>query len=75
MCTLNLLASAANISSYVKVDSAGIVGDNSINQPVITSQLPKYGVIALRSEEHTSEFQSRETISYAVFCLKKKNTT
>src|SRR5690606_41079255 len=26
---------------------------------------------ALRSEEHTSELQSRE-ISYAVFCLKKK---
>ena len=25
-----------------------------------------------RSEEHTSELQSRETISYAVFCLKKK---
>src|ERR687887_775283 len=23
-----------------------------------------------RSEEHTSELQSRETISYAVFCLK-----
>ena len=27
---------------------------------------------AHRSEEHTSELQSRETISYAVFCLKKK---
>ena len=27
----------------------------------------------VRSEEHTSELQSRETISYAVFCLKKKN--
>src|ERR671925_1570798 len=27
---------------------------------------------ARRSEEHTSELQSRETISYAVFCLKKK---
>ena len=27
-----------------------------------------------RSEEHTSELQSRETISYAVFCLKKKKT-
>ena len=26
----------------------------------------------MRSEEHTSELQSRETISYAVFCLKKK---
>src|SRR5213082_142646 len=25
-----------------------------------------------RSEEHTSEFQSPDTISYAVFCLKKK---
>ena len=25
-----------------------------------------------RSEEHTSELQSRTTISYAVFCLKKK---
>src|SRR3546814_1277056 len=26
-----------------------------------------------RSEEHTSEFQSLMRISYAVFCLKKKN--
>src|SRR5881227_4431832 len=26
-----------------------------------------------RSEEHTSELQSRTVISYAVFCLKKKN--
>ena len=26
-----------------------------------------------RSEEHTSELQSRIRISYAVFCLKKKN--
>src|SRR5213076_3627419 len=33
----------------------------------------------MRSEEHTSELQSLPTISYAVFCLKKKkkisNTT
>ena len=28
--------------------------------------------VTQRSEEHTSELQSRETISYAVFCLKKK---
>src|SRR5881227_4136613 len=27
-----------------------------------------------RSEEHTSELQSRTVISYAVFCLKKKKT-
>src|SRR3546814_16827078 len=29
----------------------------------------------LRSEEHTSELQSLMRISYAVFCLKKKNQT
>src|SRR3546814_9898275 len=29
----------------------------------------------LRSEEHTSELQSLIRISYAVFCLKKKNQT
>src|SRR3546814_10173769 len=29
---------------------------------------------ATRSEEHTSELQSLMRISYAVFCLKKKNT-
>src|SRR3546814_10107459 len=31
------------------------------------------GYILLRSEEHTSELQSLMRISYAVFCLKKKN--
>src|SRR3546814_7155837 len=29
---------------------------------------------SIRSEEHTSELQSLMRISYAVFCLKKKNT-
>src|SRR5213075_3450726 len=33
----------------------------------------KKGLVGLgRSEEHTSELQSRLVISYAVFCLKKK---
>src|SRR3546814_1548360 len=31
--------------------------------------------VGLRSEEHTSELQSLMRISYAVFCLKKKNQT
>src|SRR3546814_982875 len=31
------------------------------------------GAANLRSEEHTSELQSLMRISYAVFCLKKKN--
>src|SRR3546814_916777 len=32
-------------------------------------------LLASRSEEHTSELQSLMRISYAVFCLKKKNKT
>src|SRR3546814_2941672 len=31
------------------------------------------GAALMRSEEHTSELQSLMRISYAVFCLKKKN--
>src|SRR3546814_1021679 len=34
----------------------------------------RYSGIFARSEEHTSELQSLMRISYAVFCLKKKNT-
>src|SRR3546814_7362262 len=37
------------------------------------AQVPASG-LAWRSEEHTSELQSLMRISYAVFCLKKKNT-
>src|SRR3546814_10768624 len=33
------------------------------------------GIGLPRSEEHTYELQSLMLISYAVFCLKKKNTT
>src|SRR3546814_8662984 len=35
--------------------------------------LPDGNGDSLRSEEHTSELQSLMRISYAVFCLKKKN--
>src|SRR3546814_7967671 len=37
--------------------------------------LPCRSVIRMRSEEHTSELQSLMRISYAVFCLTKKQTT
>src|SRR3546814_4023202 len=36
--------------------------------------LVKKNRVCYRSEEHTSELQSLMRISYAVFCLKKKNT-
>src|SRR3546814_2298302 len=35
---------------------------------------PLSSALEARSEEHTSELQSLMRISYAVFCLKKKNT-
>src|SRR3546814_1220334 len=37
-----------------------------------SSGIPTFDVVAVRSEEHTSELQSLMRISYAVFCLKKK---
>src|SRR3546814_1225627 len=45
--------------------------------PVVADPIPSYQAFSeacvLRSEEHTSELQSLMRISYAVFCLKKKN--
>src|SRR3546814_2311700 len=38
------------------------------------AQVPGTDPHRSRSEEHTSELQSLMRISYAVFCLKKKNT-
>src|SRR3546814_7737573 len=49
------------------------VGD--VDQLVIGRNAFFLGIEATRSEEHTSELQSLMRISYAVFCLKKKNQT
>src|SRR3546814_6054362 len=42
----------------------------------VAAAAAKFGTMfgVSRSEEHTSELQSLMRISYAVFCLKKKNT-
>src|SRR3546814_1923947 len=47
----------------------------TINQLVRKGRTPQKVKSKVRSEEHTSELQSLMRISYAVFCLKKKNTT
>src|SRR3546814_2050864 len=39
----------------------------------ILQKSPKGYFLVVRSEEHTSELQSLMRISYAVFCLQKKN--
>src|SRR3546814_1638992 len=47
-----------------------------IDQPCLGDEhapLPAHPAPFGRSEEHTSELQSLMRISYAVFCLKKKN--
>src|SRR3546814_8845196 len=55
-------------SIHVLATDAGVGDDvgHCRNTPLEGSILP-------RSEEHTSELQSLMRISYAVFCLKKKN--
>src|SRR3546814_3728170 len=51
------------------------VGAAVIGDVVIVLDGPEQVGIGRRSEEHTSELQSLMRISYAVFCLTKKNNT
>src|SRR3546814_10476564 len=52
----------------------GWVGDNITGFTISSDVSFAFGDF-YRSEEHTSELQSLMRISYAVFCLKKKNQT
>src|SRR3546814_6033036 len=52
----------------------GVVAGTIIGAlPGLTATMAIAVLTPLRSEEHTSELQSLMRISYAVFCLKKKN--
>src|SRR3546814_3102387 len=55
---------------------AGVARFDREGEPADARVPADKGVVAApgRSEEHTSELQSLMRISYAVFCLKKKNT-
>src|SRR3546814_5454017 len=44
------------------------------SEAVLAGPATAFGDARDRSEEHTSELKSLMRISYAVFCLKKKNT-
>src|SRR3546814_5256050 len=46
-----------------------------LSDPATAAANPLPDFSYARSEEHTSELQSLMRISYAVFCLKKKNIT
>src|SRR3546814_937370 len=56
---------------------AGGLGINTDRCPWLVGTGPLFAVALAcsRSEEHTSELQSLMRISYAVFCLKKKQET
>src|SRR3546814_3213355 len=51
----------------------GVPGGSTITQQVARQFFLSSEVTYTRSEEHTSELQSLIRISYAVFCLTKKN--
>src|SRR3546814_3318348 len=75
ICTMNACFSASSpaamrplcasgrSSARVAATAPGCFASSASVQPAIVA----------RSEEHTSELQSLMRISYAVFCLKKKN--
>src|SRR3546814_2288111 len=50
-------------------DGIGVVAVDALGRPAGGAEA---GELVVRSEEHTSELQSLMRISYAVFCLKKK---
>src|SRR3546814_9119582 len=71
--TLALLAAQKELGDVVLFD---VVEGVPQGKALDLSQVgPIAGFDAKRSEEHTSELQSLMRISYAVFCLKKKNIT
>src|SRR3546814_2937248 len=57
------------------LDAAFPEGDWDTIGGLLLSELGHVPVEGERSEEHTSELQSLMRISYAVFCLKKKQKT
>src|SRR3546814_4526210 len=72
----NLMRELADVG-FFELDVVSLLGHDLAALVQLTHQLPgqrPQGIgIKLRSEEHTSELQSLMRISYAVFCLKKKN--
>src|SRR3546814_6970159 len=59
-------------ATFVQVHAVGVeAAAENVIQPLAASGNARGFIV--RSEEHTSELQSLMRISYAVFCLKKKN--
>src|SRR3546814_8947724 len=78
-CLRYVLATAVHRAADAVHDEAaiGIAGMEIADSCRYLHAFPRQGGAfefqTIRSEEHTSELQSLMRISYAVFCLKKKN--
>src|SRR3546814_7521901 len=59
--------------SRMKRSSRNYAEGESPRERIVNAASRLFGSKGFRSEEHTSELQSLMRISYAVFCLKKKN--
>src|SRR3546814_5397834 len=70
--SMNSSIAALLISVSAFAASPALAGSISF-KPLIDTRMRYENVDQDRSEEHTSELQSLMRISYAVFCLKKKN--
>src|SRR3546814_5482792 len=62
-------------SGYSRFLSLGVddINRRYATKDPVTQRFDDFAAFEQRSEEHTSELQSLMRISYAVFCLKKKN--
>src|SRR3546814_6197747 len=67
-------AIGARLFDRVEVLTLDILDQRDLIGRGIVEFAHECGNLVQRSEEHTSELQSLMRISYAVFCLKKKNT-
>src|SRR3546814_6746779 len=55
-------------------DKFKVSGRGELHLSILIETMRREGYELARSEEHTSELQSLMSISYAVFCLKKKTS-
>src|SRR3546814_2274181 len=79
-------AAAQHTTAPIMIAATAPIGESRPSNSTSTSEanrivamvMPETGLLdeptSPRSEEHTSELQSLMRISYAVFCLKKKNS-
>src|SRR3546814_4546446 len=72
--TCSVMGTASTMACIA--EALGMTVPGGASPPAVTADRMRIAEMtgAQRSEEHTSELQSLMRISYAVFCLKKKNT-